>query len=86
MPLLHIAQEVDEVLLTQAATAAASAIPSPPSPSQSPAAAPNAKVSWEVKALRNDRWVQKNGAPVEVEKSGPEKGTYQHPDLYNQPA
>ena len=84
MPLLHIAQEVDEVLLTQAAAAA----PGDPIPSVSftiAGGAPNAKVSWEVKALRNDRWVQKNGAPVIVDKQGAEKGTYQHPDLYNQP-
>lgn len=42
----------------------------------------NSKVYWEVKAVRNDRWVQKYGAPVEVAKEGREKGTYQHPELY----
>jgi hypothetical protein len=42
-------------------------------------------VSWRVEALRNDRWVQMRGAPVEVDKQGPEKGTYQHPELYGQP-
>jgi hypothetical protein len=42
-------------------------------------------VSWRVEALRNDRWVQQRGAPVEIEKEGPEKGTYQHPELYGQP-
>ncbi|MBS1724715.1 MAG: hypothetical protein JSS66_17375 [Armatimonadetes bacterium] len=41
------------------------------------------KVSWEVKATRNDLWVQEHGAPVEVEKQGTERGTYQHPELYN---
>jgi hypothetical protein len=44
-----------------------------------------AKVSWRVEAVRNDRWVQKNGAPVESEKEGREKGTYQYPELYGQP-
>ena len=43
------------------------------------------KVSWEVKAVRNDRWVQQRGAPVEVEKQGPERGKYQHPEFYGQP-
>jgi len=44
--------------------------------------APNVEVSWEVKGVRNDLWVRKNGAPVEVEKEGKEKGKYQHPELY----
>ena len=43
---------------------------------------PRVVVSWEVKGIRNDRWVQRNGAPVEVEKLGREKGKYQHPELY----
>ncbi len=43
---------------------------------------PSVKVSWRVDAIRNDRWVQKRGAPVEVDKEGPEKGRYQHPELY----
>ena len=47
--------------------------------------APGAKVSWEVKAVRNDLWVRTNGAPVEIEKRGPETGTYQHPDVYGPP-
>jgi hypothetical protein len=40
------------------------------------------KVSWEVKALRNDLWVRNRAEPVEVAKQGVEKGTYQHPELY----
>ncbi len=48
--------------------------------------APNIEVSWRVDALRNDRWVQRNGAPTVVEKSGREKGTYQNPELYDLPA
>jgi hypothetical protein len=43
------------------------------------------EVSWEVKAVRNDRWVRQRGAPVEVEKLGLERGTYQDPELYGQP-
>jgi hypothetical protein len=33
-----------------------------------------------------DARVQAHGAPVEVEKEGPERGKYQHPGLYGQPA
>lgn len=47
--------------------------------------APNIEVCWEVKAVRNDAFVQKYGAPVEVEKDEREKGTYQHPELYGAP-
>lgn len=43
---------------------------------------PKVEVSWEVKAARNDRFVRAYGAPVEVEKSADERGTYQHPELY----
>lgn len=46
---------------------------------------PQIKVSWRVEAARNDLWVQRYGAPVEVEKTGVEKGTLQHPELYGQP-
>lgn len=40
------------------------------------------QVSWRVDADRNDRWVQAHGAPVEVEKTGSERGRYSEPDLY----
>ena len=42
--------------------------------------------SWRVEAVRNDAWVKRHGAPVEVVKEGAEAGTYQHPELYGQPA
>ena len=48
--------------------------------------APNVEVSWRVDALRNDKWVQKNPPLTEPLKEGREKGTYQHPELYGQPA
>ena len=47
---------------------------------------PAVKVSWEVKATRNDAWVRQNGAPVEVDKVEGEKGLYQHPELYEKRA
>jgi len=85
MPMLHVAEEIEEAALG----AGASAEPgdaAPPCSFRVAGGAPGAKVSWRVEAVRNDRWVQQRGAPVEVEKQGLEKGTYQHPDLYGQPA
>lgn len=46
---------------------------------------PHTEVSWEVKAVRNDRWMRAHGAPVEVAKEGPEDGTYLEPEIYGQP-
>ena len=52
-----------------------------------------AKVSWRVKALRNDLWVQKRAVPMEVIANGRsiqtrampveiEKGAYRHAEFY----
>jgi len=46
---------------------------------------PNVEVFWRVEAVRNDRWVQKNGAPVEETKDEAMRGFYIQPDLYGQP-
>ncbi|MGJ8637486.1 MAG: hypothetical protein ACSHX5_11630 [Phycisphaerales bacterium] len=43
------------------------------------------RVSWEVKAKRNDAFVAQLGAPVERLKTGSEKGRYLQPALYGQP-
>lgn len=40
------------------------------------------KVYWEIKAVRNDLWVQRYGAPVDVPKPQEVRGGYQHPELY----
>lgn len=47
---------------------------------------PHVGVSWEVKGVRNDRFVQRYGAPTEVEKPAELRGTYLQPELWNQPA
>lgn len=48
--------------------------------------APNVRVSWEVKADRNDDRVKVN-RPTDIrQKTGAEKGTYQHPEYYGLPA
>jgi hypothetical protein len=46
---------------------------------------PDKKVSWEVKAIRNDLWVQRYGYQTEQEKEDAIKGKYLHPELYGQP-
>ncbi|GIV10594.1 MAG: hypothetical protein KatS3mg020_0085 [Fimbriimonadales bacterium] len=47
--------------------------------------APGKKVSWEVKAIRNDPWVQRYGYETEPEKPKAWQGHYLHPELYGQP-
>jgi hypothetical protein len=44
------------------------------------------QVDWRVEGVRSDRWVQKNGAPTEVDKVGQEVGLYLEPELYGKPA
>jgi len=43
---------------------------------------PAIEVSWRIDAVRNDLWMRTYGAPVQLEKQGPELGKYQHPELY----
>jgi hypothetical protein len=47
--------------------------------------APFKKVSWEVKSVRNDPWVQQYGYQTEQEKPKEYQGLYLHPELYGQP-
>ena len=85
MPMLHIAVKISEGALN----AGANARPGTPAPVCSfriAGGAPGAEVSWRVEAVRNDLWVRERGAPVEIEKQDREKGTYQHPEFYGQPA
>ena len=46
---------------------------------------PGLKVSWLITAVRNDPYIQRYGAPVEVEKPEGERGTYLYPEGYGQP-
>ena len=75
MPQLHIAEEISESDLASGAACSF----------RIGGGAAKAKVSWRVDAVRNDLWVRSRGAPVELDKTGPERGTYQAPDLYGQP-
>jgi hypothetical protein len=47
--------------------------------------APHVEVSWEVKAIRNDRYVQKYGYQTVQEKEDSIKGKYVQPELYGMP-
>ncbi len=85
MPLLHVARKISSGSLDTGARMAAGDV-APVCFFIIGGGVPGGEVSWEVKGVRNDLWVRKNGAPVEVEKEGVEKGTYQHPELYEQPA
>jgi hypothetical protein len=84
MPMLHVSSRISSAALEEGA-AAAPADEAPVCSFTISGGAPRGEVCWRVEAIRNDRWVQAHGAPVELLKEGPEDGTYQHPDLYNQP-
>ncbi len=84
MPMLHVAEKISESALGVGASAEPG-VAAPICSFRIAGGAPGGEVSWEVKAVRNDRWVQQRGAPVEIDKQGLEKGLYQHPELYHQP-
>jgi len=44
------------------------------------------KVSWQITAVRQDAYAKAHPLVVEEEKPAKEKGFYQHPELYGQPA
>jgi len=62
MPMLHVAEEIDEAALSAGATAGAG-VAAPACTFRIAAGPPGAKVSWEVKAVRNDLWVQNRAGP-----------------------
>ncbi|MFZ2873783.1 MAG: hypothetical protein WAZ94_04810 [Phycisphaerales bacterium] len=81
MPMLHIAEEISESALG-AGQAAGPGDEPPECRFRIGGGAAGARVSWEVKARRNDCFVREHGAPVELDKPAGEAGTYQHPGLY----
>jgi len=85
MPGLHVAEEIDAATLIAGATAGPGQT-APVCSFRIAGGAPRGKVSWRVEAVRNDRWIQKRAAPVEIDKQGIERGKYQRPELYGQPA
>jgi hypothetical protein len=47
--------------------------------------APNVKVSWQVTGIRRDAWANMNRIKVEEDKPVRERGSYLHPEAFNQP-
>ncbi|HMG36918.1 MAG TPA: hypothetical protein VKM94_23510 [Blastocatellia bacterium] len=47
--------------------------------------APNIKVSWQVTGIRQDAYANKNRIPVEVDKPELERGSFLHPEAFNEP-
>jgi len=43
---------------------------------------PNVEVSWQVTGIRQDAWANAHRIPVEVQKSGRDRGLYLHPELF----
>ena len=85
MPNLHVAEEISDEAI-QAGEQAGPGVAPPFCWFRIAGGVPSAKVSWEVKALRNDLRMRTHDAPVEREKTGAERGKYQHPEYYGQPA
>ncbi len=46
---------------------------------------PGVEVSWQVTGIRQDAWANAHRIPVEEEKPEKERGSYIHPELFNQP-
>jgi hypothetical protein len=46
--------------------------------------APNVKVSWLVTGIRRDAWANRNRSKVEEDKPEQERGSYLHPEAFNQ--
>jgi hypothetical protein len=47
---------------------------------------PQVEVSWQVTGIRQDAWAERNRIPVELKKSGDERGKFLHPEAHGQPA
>ncbi len=74
MPMLHIAARINE----QSLQAGALAQPESATPIcwfGIEGGVPGGEVSWRVEALRNDEFVRRNGAPVQIDKPPQERGT-----------
>lgn len=84
MPMLHVAEEISQEALKDGEAAGPGVAP-PICSFRIAGGVPGAKVSWRVEAVRNDLRMRLHGAPVEREKTGTERGKYQHPEYYGLP-
>ncbi len=85
MPMLHVADKISDEALSAGEQAGPGDV-APVCSFRIAGGVPRGEVSWRVEAMRNDLRVRVRGAPVECEKLDPERGTYQHPEYYGQPA
>ena len=46
---------------------------------------PSGRVSWQVTAIRQDAWAERNRLAVEIEKTGDARGRYLHPAAFGEP-
>ncbi len=46
---------------------------------------PNTEVSWQVSGVRHDAWAKINKRPIEVEKTGADKGKFLSPEAFGSP-
>jgi len=83
MPMLHISTEINDAALAGGERVGKGEVPR--CWFRIGGGTPWGKASWRVEAVRNDRWVQAHGAPVEVAKPAGERGTYLRPELYGKP-
>lgn len=81
MPNLHISEEIDERSLLIGSRIQEGDTP-PICSFRISGGVAGAKVSWRVECLRNDLRMQRQPAPVEMDKPESERGTYQRPDYY----
>lgn len=84
MPNLHVAEKIDAKTLAAGERTPAGES-APRCVFRIAGGAPSGEVSWEIKAVRNDLWMKSRAASAEIEKTGSERGKYQHPELYGQP-
>lgn len=84
MPMLHVAEEIN-LTAPSSVDEATPKLVAPACYFRIAGGVPGGKVSWEVKALRNDARMRLHGAPVERDKTGRERGRYEHPEYYGQP-
>lgn len=47
---------------------------------------PHLKISWQVTGVRQDAWANAHRILIEEEKAGAERGSYLHPEAFDQPA
>lgn len=83
MPMLHVVEKISPEALIAGEKAGPGVAP-PTCSFRIAGGVPGGEVCWRVEAVRNDLRMRLHGAPVEREKTGPERGKYQHPAYYDQ--